>query len=170
MNGIFLTLAAAGLLLLAPAARACSCLIRDPASAFNDAKAVFVGRMLGGTEKLSLKDEGGKPYHLEAGDVRLTVEEVFKGDLPSVITVEVASMNGTSCGPYGLARDEQGRFRLQGFTGETYWLEARGTMTAGGGDDYFAFHSPPRKIVLTENLREAEIVLSEKGLTSGCGK
>ncbi|HYG79856.1 MAG TPA: carboxypeptidase-like regulatory domain-containing protein [Pyrinomonadaceae bacterium] len=107
MKRIFLTLAACGFLLLAPAAYACSCATGDPPSEFNDAKAVFVGRMLGGTEKLSVEDRDGKSHTIEAGSVRFVVEEVFKGDLPSVITVEVASMNNTSCGPYGLTRHEQ---------------------------------------------------------------
>lgn len=57
---------------------ACFCLTPDPASAFNDSKLVFIGRMLAGTEQLSLKDKRGTPYVIEAGHVRFAVEEMFK--------------------------------------------------------------------------------------------
>lgn len=86
---------------------ACSCATGDPSSEFNRARAVFLGRVLGGTERLSLEDKKGKPYRLEAGAVRIRAEEVFKGDVSGIITVQVESMNGTSCGPYGLRRSER---------------------------------------------------------------
>jgi hypothetical protein len=57
----------------------CSCLSMPPAFAFNDAKLVFIGRMLGGTQKLSLKDRDGKALTIEAGKVRFAAEEIFKG-------------------------------------------------------------------------------------------
>lgn len=85
---------------------ACSCATCDPPFEFNRARAVFIGQMLGGTEKLSVKDRGGKSYAIEAGAVRFAVEESFKGKVAGEITIEIASMDGTSCGPYGLKRDE----------------------------------------------------------------
>lgn len=92
------------LLLIPSKAYACSCATGGPPSEFNRAKAVFVGRMLGGTEKISLKDQKGKPYSIEAGAVRFSVEEVFKGDVAFETTLDIASHKGTSCGPYGLRR------------------------------------------------------------------
>jgi hypothetical protein len=86
------------------AARACSCLTGEPSFEFNRAKAVFIGRMLGGTEKISVKDREGKSRTIEAGAVRFSVEEIFKGDVAFETTLDVESMDGTSCGPYGLAR------------------------------------------------------------------
>lgn len=106
MKRVCLTLAAL-FLLASPSAHACSCFTGDPAWEFNGAKAVFIGRVLGGTETLSVKGEGGKSYSFEAGRVRFAVEEVFKGDAPGVMTVAVPSMDDTSCGPYGLKLHEQ---------------------------------------------------------------
>jgi hypothetical protein len=63
--------------------------------------------MVGGTETLSAEDQEGKSHTIEAGHVRFAVEEVFKGSLASETTIEIASMNGTSCGPYGLKRGQR---------------------------------------------------------------
>jgi prealbumin domain-containing protein len=87
-------------------ARGCSCLTGTPAIEFNRAKTIFIGRMLGGTEKLSGHNQDGTIYPIEAGHVRFAVEEVFKGSLGGETTVEIASMKGTSCGDYGLKRGE----------------------------------------------------------------
>ena len=86
---------------------ACFCLSRGPAYAFNDAKVVFIGRMLGGTQKLSIKDRTGKLNTVEAGEVRFSVEEIFKGSNAEELTIQVDSNEGTSCGPYGLKRGER---------------------------------------------------------------
>jgi hypothetical protein len=92
------------LVLISPAAYACSCGTGAPPFEFNRAKAVFIGRMLGGTEKLTAKDDKGNSHAIEAGAVRFRVEEIFKGDLAELTTVHIDSMDGTSCGPYGLQR------------------------------------------------------------------
>ena len=55
MKNFFFATTFLPLLMLPAAARACSCLERDPPAAFNEARAVFIGRMLGGTEKFSLE-------------------------------------------------------------------------------------------------------------------
>lgn len=90
--------------LITPTAYACSCAYTDPPSAFNDAKVIFIGRMLGGSEKLSLKDNKGKAYSLEAGTVQFQIEESFKGDAVGQISIAIASHKDTSCGPYGLSK------------------------------------------------------------------
>ena len=107
MKKLFLTTALFYLLLAPTSARACSCGTGDPPVEFNRAKAVFIGVMLGGTEKLADHEHEGRTYKPEAGEVRFAVEEVFKGEASGEITVEVASMVGTSCGPYGLRRGER---------------------------------------------------------------
>ncbi|HVG32218.1 MAG TPA: SpaA isopeptide-forming pilin-related protein [Pyrinomonadaceae bacterium] len=107
MKRIFIVAALCCFFLIPSKGYACSCATGDPASEFNDAKAIFIGQMLGGNEKLSVKDSKGKSHSIEAGDVRFMVEEIFKGDVAGETTIQVASHNGTSCGPYGLKRGER---------------------------------------------------------------
>ena len=121
------------LFLLPSTILACSCLSLGPSYAFNEAKVVFIGRMLGGTQKFSVKDNAGMMSAIEAGQVRFSVEEIFKGSNAEELTIQVDSHAGTSCGLYGLSRGEryvvyayaynpddkllstEGRFRLEGF-------------------------------------------------------
>ena len=81
MKSIFITIVTFCFFLIPSIAHACSCATGDPPFEFNRAKAVFIGRVLGGTEKLTVKDEKGKAYELEAGQIRFTVEELFKGNI-----------------------------------------------------------------------------------------
>jgi len=104
-------------ILITPTAHACSCAYSDPPSEFNDAKVIFIGRMLGGSEKLSLKDDRGKAKSIEAGTVRFQVEESFKGDVVGQISVEIASHKNTSCGPYGL--DKGARYLVYAYTSKS---------------------------------------------------
>jgi hypothetical protein len=77
---------------------ACSCLTTSPCEAFGKAKAVFVGRMIGGSEKVREdKTPEGVSITYEAGWVRFVVEEPFKGVTGEEVTVYVESMKGTSC-------------------------------------------------------------------------
>ncbi len=80
---------------------ACSCLVGEPAHEFGRAELVFIGRMIGGTEKFRRANNA-----LEAGEVRFTVEEVFKGQAAAVFTVNVASLLNTSCA-YGMQRGQR---------------------------------------------------------------
>lgn len=88
-------------------ASACSCVQFTPCEAFNHATAVFVGTMVSGTENVSEQTKDGKVYSVEAGQVRFSVEESFKGITATAVTISVYSMKGTSCGPYGLIRGER---------------------------------------------------------------
>ncbi len=106
MKSLFITIITFCFFSIPSVVHACSCATGDPPIEFNRAKAIFIGRMLGGTEKFSVKDEKGKAYQLEAGQIRFTVEELFKGNIPNEITITVDSMKGTSCGDYGLKRGE----------------------------------------------------------------
>ena len=83
--------------------------------------------MLGGTEKLSLKDQTGKPYVIEAGQVRFAVEETFKGSGALEVTIRVESRIGDSCGPYGLRRGE--RYVVYAYTDETKKVLSTGACT-----------------------------------------
>jgi hypothetical protein len=91
-------------------AYACKCIHDDPPEAFNKAKVIFIGQMLGGTERLSdyeTIDDRIQGVTIEAGTVRFSVEEVFKGNIKNRVTVWVNSHKGTSCGPYGLRRGKR---------------------------------------------------------------
>ncbi|MBX7173851.1 MAG: carboxypeptidase-like regulatory domain-containing protein [Pyrinomonadaceae bacterium] len=85
---------------------ACSCAYSEPPTAFNEAEAVFIGKMLGGTEKFSVEYEKGKKQELEAGMVKFKTLENFKGNISEEITIAISSMRGTSCGDYGLISGE----------------------------------------------------------------
>jgi len=102
---MFITIAAVCLFLIPTSVNACSCFRDGPSGEFSTSKAVFVGKVIGGTEKISRKDESGKPYTLEAGEVRFEVEEIFKGSPGYEITLDIPSMNPTSCGIYGLKQN-----------------------------------------------------------------
>lgn len=101
-----------------------------------------------------------------------TVEgQVFWRDGKPASDVEVMLLCPQSSRPNGYAvefsptqteTDKDGKFKLEGLTGEVYWLEVR------GGKDDSAFHSPPKKIILGENLKNIRLVLSENGFSGGC--
>lgn len=98
------------LLFLAPVAYGCGCTDLTPEMAFDSAKTVFIGKMIGGTEKIIGDKKDGSQPTLEAGDVTFQIEsglDAFKGirNRRSVI-VKVASRNGTTCEPYGLVPGE----------------------------------------------------------------
>jgi hypothetical protein len=104
MNRLPLLLAFMFASLAHSAVYACSCGTGAPPEEFNQAKAIFIGKVLGGTESWEEKAQDGIPHQFDAGNVRVVVEEVFKGGLSGEVIVSVASMKGTSCGDYGLER------------------------------------------------------------------
>ena len=107
MKKLIIYLAGVLFLLTIPSAvHGCSCAYRTPAMAFNDSKVVFIGKMTGGTEKNTIQDREGAPYEIESGEVTFEVEEAFKGNPGKTVTIQIASMKGTSCGTYGLRRGE----------------------------------------------------------------
>src|SRR5215468_3715052 len=87
------TIASLATLFFIPTANAhgCSCYSISPCEAFAHAKVVFVGRMIGGTEKNTEKRYGGQLIAYEAGDVSFEVEEAFKGEIGKEFNVFVAS-------------------------------------------------------------------------------
>jgi hypothetical protein len=73
-------------------------------------------------------------------------------------------------GPPHVRTDEHGRFRLTGFKGMSYWIEARGSRKGVNQERAEELHSPARQVLLEEDLLNVKVVLSEKGSTgSGCG-
>jgi len=103
LTAILLPAALLAWLFSAPAA-ACSCAGGAPPVRFNLAQAVFVGQMLSGTERVAIQQGEDDFRFVEAGSVRFSVEEAFKGALGSEVTVQIASNSNNSCGPYGLQR------------------------------------------------------------------
>jgi hypothetical protein len=106
MKKLIIYLAALFLLSIPSAVYGCSCAYSTPAMAFNDSKVVFIGKMTGGTEKNTLQERDGSSYEIESGEVTFDVEESFKGKPGKTVTIQIASMKGTSCGTYGLRRGE----------------------------------------------------------------
>jgi hypothetical protein len=99
---ILIACIALSVFLLSGDAKACSCANSTPCEAFGAASAVFIGRMVNGTEKVEYKNHKGEQVSLEAGLVTFDVDESFKGVSDTTIKISVASMKGTSCGDYGL--------------------------------------------------------------------
>ena len=88
-------------------ALACSCAYSSPCGEFGRAKVIFAGRMIEGSEKLgNYKNKDGQEVSYEAGQVRFAVDEVFKGDKVSEITLSVSSNKDTSC-EYSMTRGEK---------------------------------------------------------------
>src|SRR5262249_36622449 len=105
--------------------------------------------------------------------------QVLGGDDQPAANVEVMLLCPQNANPDGFAvefmpttvrTDGQGRFQLEGFTGEVYWLEARGTKPGSKEGERLNVHSPARKVVLNENLKNIKLVLSESGFTKGCNQ
>jgi hypothetical protein len=88
-------------------ASACSCVEFSPCQAFGYSSAIFVGRMLGGTEKVRDYTENGKALSVESGQARFAVEESFKGVKGTEINIFILNLKGTSCGGYGLVKGER---------------------------------------------------------------
>jgi hypothetical protein len=98
---------AAILLLLSTRADACRCGAPTPCKAFADASAVFIGRMIGGSEKVEMENSADGKISYEAGTVRFAIEEIFKGRIGTEVRISVNSQRNTTCGPYGLIRGEK---------------------------------------------------------------
>lgn len=111
------------LLLLPTVTYSCRCFgSGDPPAAFNSAKAVFIGQMLSGSEKIGKnvikiaehRFENGKISPLlkmallygEAGNVRFAVKKVFKGNIKDEVVVNISSDTnfGVGCGFHHLLR------------------------------------------------------------------
>src|SRR5688572_8511647 len=95
--------------LLAPSkVSACTCITLTPCEAFGDSAAVFIGRMLGGTEKVRREIKNGKAVSYEAGHVRFAVEQAFKGVTKTTpeVTIFVIKNDGMCKGDW-IARGQR---------------------------------------------------------------
>jgi len=91
-------------LLLSNRAEACTCGKSSPCEAFGYSSVVFVGRMLGGAEKVRVYTEAGETLSVEGGVSRFAVEISYKGVRASDVEIFVA--NGSCEGIKGLVRGE----------------------------------------------------------------
>jgi hypothetical protein len=96
-NLIAVLLVLAFVLCLSNRAQACSCAKISACEAFGYSSAVFIGRMLGGKEKVREYTKDGETFSVESGESRFAVEESFKGVVASEVTVFLINMKGTSC-------------------------------------------------------------------------
>lgn len=109
----------------------------------------------------------GLEFRLPDGYLARTIEgEVVWGDGTPAANVEVHLLCPRSTTPNGLViefmsprirTDNEGRFRLEGFTGETYWIEAIGEKVD------IVKHSPSRKLSINQDVKNLKLVLSRDG-------
>jgi hypothetical protein len=128
--------------------------------------------------ELGGKVEGLKFILPEEFKVRTIQGQVVWEDGKPAVNVEVMLLCPRSAKEDGFAiefrptrtlTDEEGMFELEGFTGEVYWLEARGVKKGAAAEKSVAAHSAPKKLTLVENLKDLRLSLSEKGFSGGCG-
>lgn len=109
----------------------CTCRGVSPCAAYESAKAIFVGKMIGGTERNEFQDSNGNKIILEAGFTRFEVEEAFKGVSEKEVVVFIDIMKGTSCEWSGyrpgqryliFAREYDGKLTI-GPCGPSKWIQ-----------------------------------------------
>ncbi len=66
--------------------------------------------------------------------------------------------------------DKQGRFKLLGFKGITYWLEARSENPAVSSERDSQKHSAPLKLTLEKDLVNLKVVLDQSGFSTDCSE
>jgi hypothetical protein len=121
----------------------------------------------------------GLEFRLPAGSIVRTIEgEVAWDDGTPAADVAVYLVCPQSTTPNGFTiessptsthTDNDGRFRLEGFTGETYWIEARGSKAGKSANENVAMHSPSRKLSINDNIKNLKLTLSKVGrYGSGC--
>ena len=110
--------------------------------------------------------------------VRTITGQVFWSDGKPAAEANVSLLCPQSTNPNGyavefgaetIAADKQGRFMIEVFSGETYWIEASGEKPTGKKNESYEFYSPSKKLILTESLSDLKFVLSERGMSGGCG-
>lgn len=112
---------------------ACSCVMNGPAAAFNDAKAVFIAEVIEGTDQVSTPAVQGTSQLVEVGEVRLTVAEVFKGEIGREATV--VNRNEATCALKELRRGKQYVFYAHGSQGDAKLYSGPCTRTSALDSD-----------------------------------
>lgn len=82
---------------LTSTAEACSCYGMSPCAAYEWAKVVFVGKMVGGSERNPREDRYGNSVMYEAGYARFEIEEAFKGIVGKEVTIFIDTEKNSSC-------------------------------------------------------------------------
>ena len=144
-----LTTASAALCLLVlftDPASGCSCAKVTPCEAFGSASAVFVGRMLGGSDRVREYTKDGQTFSIEAGEARFTVEESFKGVTATEVTVFLMNMKGSSCeGMAALVRGER-------YLVYAYYLDSVGGLSVGACSPTKPFSAANADLEFLRNL------------------
>lgn len=117
----FIACLAVSISALSTEAAACSCATPSPCEAFGNASAVFIGRAISGSNKLSRKNSKGEVVEQETGTVIFSVEQSFKGVGGPHISIQIVPI----CAPIGFIIGE--RYLL-------YAYESRGTLTTSSCD------------------------------------
>ena len=73
-------------------------------------------------------------------------------------------------GPTNTRTDEEGRFQLEGFTGETYQLEARASKPGATRREMIEVHSPANPLSPASDLKGLKLTLSGKGFSANSCK
>ena len=120
------------------------------------------------------KEVSGLTFKLPSEYLIKTIEgQVFWKDGSSASGVDLLLLCPQSTTPDGYAVEssppsvettKSGRFTIQVFAGETYWLQARGKRGKA------QFQSIPRRISVKDNLRNVKVILSKPGQAGSCGE
>lgn len=134
------------LLFLTPVAYGSDCTIPTPEIAFESATMVFIGKMIGGTEKnIGVNKDASRPA-LEAGDVTFEIDafDTFKEHIGGRRSVIVKVPNREDGEPYGLV------------PGEKYFVYAY----ANGENPYDTFYTGPctRTALLAKAEEDIEFI------------
>ena len=65
--------------------------------------------------------------------------------------------------------DTNGNFKIEGFIGESYWLEARGSKQQKP-DEVVYYYSPDQPLQISADVRDITLKLSKVGYGGGCSK
>jgi hypothetical protein len=134
------------LFLLPTRADACRCANLPPCQAFTGASAVFIGRMIEGSEKVEMNYSADSKISYEAGTVRFAIEEIFKGSIGAEVRISVISAKNTSCSPYGLIRGEKYLVYAYGPLAEWFTTGCSRTRLITTADEDFQFlHNLPEQ-------------------------
>src|SRR5215467_10083406 len=113
-----------------------SCTRLSPCQKFGYSEAIFVGRMIGGSEPVSQQVVDGAVISRETGATRFSVEEVFKGSPSPVQMVEMPRFILTCGGgrvDYSLIRGE--RYLVFARRSEDQSVSGYGALVSEAGED-----------------------------------
>lgn len=135
----FLSIVILALLLLPLKASACVCGQQTPCEAFGDSTAVFIGKVMEGSEKVELRHKSDTSEINVAGNVRFAVLETFKGKLADEINLSIKSNINTSCGPYALTQGQTYLIYAYGESGKLSTGVCTRTKSIAGADEDLQF-------------------------------